>query len=229
MAASRPVAKPASRPAAATNPAWVALFDGSGMQRWAVVQGRADFRDGVIRMDAAGGDVTLLANGVDLRDGVLEAQLRRRDSQLLPGPFTIGLRLVMQWNWSSLYFVCRPEQVEVCRGTSLVHCPVPEYIEKLPPDQGLELWRFEMHDDLVVGYRNGQKVISYTDSQPAGGSITLTASHCDVDVLWVRYKPAESDLRRLATRPAILLRLGAPRPASGPASRPSSQPATRPK
>ena len=224
-AASRLVRKPASRPAASMPSDWVTLFDGSGMQRWAVVQGKADCRDGAIRMAAGGNDVTLLANGVDLRDGVLEVTLRRRDSQLLTGPLTIGLRLVMQWNWSSLYFVCRPDQVEVCRGTSLVRFPAPEYIAQFLPEQGVEVWRFEMQDGRVVAFRNGQKVITYADSQPAAGSITLTASHCDVDVLAVRYKPAQSDLRRLATRPAIVFRFGASRPSS----RPASQPATKPK
>ena len=200
--ATRPAHKATSRPPAPTRSPWVTLLDGTGLERWAVVRGKAACRDGVIRMDASGSDVTLLANGVDLRDGVLEVELRRRASQLLPGPVTVGLRLVMQWNWSSLYFVCRPEQVEVCRGSSQVQCPAPEYIEKLQPEQGVETWRFEMRDGQVLGFRDGQKVISYADTQPAGGSITLTASHCDVDVLSVRYRPSESDLNRLATRPA---------------------------
>lgn len=223
--ATRPVRKPASRPAAATQPTWVTLFDGSGMQRWAVVQGKADCRDGALRMGAAGNDVTIVASGVDLRDGVLEVTLRRRDGQLLPGPVTIGLRLVMQLSWSSLYFVCRPDQVEVCRGSALVHFPAPEFIATFPPEPGVEVWRFEMQDDRIVGYRNGQRVIRYADAHPVAGSITLTASHCDVDVLSVRYKPAESDLRRLATRPAIVLRFGSSRPTS----RPAAQPGTKPK
>ena len=224
-AASRPSRKPASRPAASTQPTWVTLFDGSGMRRWAVVQGKADCRDGAMRMGAAGNDVTVVANGVDLRDGVLEVTLRRRDSQLLPGPVTIGLRLVMQLSWSSLYFVCRPDQVEVCRGSALVRFPTPEFIATFPPEPGAEVWRFEMQDDLIVGYRNGRKVIRYADTHPVAGSVTLTASHCDVDVLSVRYKPAESDLRRLATRPAIALRFGSSRPTS----RPAAQDATKPK
>ncbi len=212
IAASRPAITassgrtPASRPAA-SQPGWVSLFDGQDMDRWLVAQGSAKLADGVIGLRGAAKDATILARGVSLGDGEVEVSFRRRGSATGNEPFTIGLRLAMQLNWTSLYFVCRPGSVEVCRGSSVVNRPSPEdscQLEPLAADagDGREVWRFVLKGQIVDCYRDGRKLLSYADTQPISGNIALTASRCNVDVLAVRYLATGNPTSRPASRPA---------------------------
>ena len=181
---------PASAPAEpATAATWMSLFDGKSLGHWTVLQGAAWVQDAAILMQGQDSDVTLLANAVCLRNAQVEVRLRRRAPSSNAGPFTVGLRLMMQLDWSSLYFVIRPESLEVCRGSRKLMFPGPEQSRKLRMTEGVETWRFVMEEAAIDCYRDGVKVISYADTSPGAGAIALTASKCDIQVLAVRWKP----------------------------------------
>ncbi|HUU21051.1 MAG TPA: hypothetical protein VM389_00820 [Phycisphaerae bacterium] len=173
---------------------WVPLFDGKQMRQWAVLQGEATAEDGVIVINADGRRIsTIAARTVHLRNGELELTVRRRAAAEPDAPYTIALRTTVLWRWSSIYFVCRPEYLDVCNGSC--DDPFPREARRVPlaPADGAEVWRFVMDEGTIDCYRFGQKIVTYRDAGPCSGTIALTADRCALEVLDVRYLPAAEE------------------------------------
>jgi len=168
---------------------WISLFNGRDLNAWKVVQGTAQVREGSIVLDGRNGDVTILASSVDLQDGIVEVHALRRP-QPQEDPYTVSVRLTMKINWSAIYFVCRPQQLEVCRGSAWHRFPAPESIEPIERSGQAEVWRFVLKGGTIDCYRGGKKITSYQDASPQSGTIALTASKCQLEISQVRYKPA---------------------------------------
>jgi hypothetical protein len=69
------------------------------------------------------------------------------------------------------------------------------------------VWRFVLDGSTVECYRNGRKILSYVDVQPASGNIALTASQCDIEVLAVRYLALPQPSAQPTSAPATKLPL----------------------
>jgi hypothetical protein len=177
----------------APQPAWVNLMDSTRVKQWKVIQGAASLDSNAILLNTgAGRDTTILAEGVDLQDGEVELEFRRLESPLHDMPVTIALRLPVRIDWTSVYIICRPEQVEACRGSALRRQPPAEHVQRMDKAQASpEVWRFVMTGGLVECFRFGRKVLSYVDPRPRAGTIALTASNCGVTVSAIRYRPVE--------------------------------------
>ena len=171
---------------------WVSVFDGTGMGGWRIVQGSVTCAQGVMVLDGRERDATVIARGVHLRDGVVEVTARREPAENNDGPYTVALRLPVRLNWRSIYFVCRPAYLEVCRGSALRPFPPVERTVHYEPAGKPEAWRFVMNAGSIECYRFGRKILSYEDPDPCGGSIAVTASRCRIEILAVRYLRART-------------------------------------
>jgi hypothetical protein len=169
---------------------WIPLFDGRGMRHWRVLQGSVSCRSGIMVLDGRKKDASILARGVKLKNGTVEIALWRKNPEANAGPYTVALRLPFRLSWHSIYFVCRPDNVEVCRATSACPCPPPERKATFEKTDRPEWWRFVMNGRTIDCYRSGQEVLSYADANPSSGTIGLTASRCQIEVLNIRYQPA---------------------------------------
>lgn len=180
----------ASRPASA--PAeWTSLLEPAAMKRWKVVQGSASFDGGVIALHSGNGvETTILADGLSFRDGVLEVDIQRPVDMPDNAPLTVALRLALRIDWSSVYIVCRPQRVDACRGSAFCRRPeVAEHFEDIPKvATGYERWRFELTDGQMECFRDGVRVLKYTDKDPRAGTIALTAAGCKTIITALRYK-----------------------------------------
>jgi hypothetical protein len=173
-------------------PQWINLMDESRIKRWRVIKGTASFDDGVIVLNSgSSADASIMADGVDLKDGAVEIEMHRRHASRDDAPITVALRLVPRIDFSSVYIVCRPEQVEACRSAIFNSQPGAEFIAKIPKaERPPEVWRFVMTGGRIDCFRFGQKVLTYADPNPRHGTIALTASNCRVLVSAVRYMPS---------------------------------------
>jgi len=174
------------------NGSWVDLSPQAGnLGRWRVLQqGKVTCEDGVMVLHGRGSDASVVADGVNLGDGVLEVKLLRGTGWADAGPCTVAVRLLAGVNWRALYLVCRPGSIEACKASSLCWFPPPEQRACFAAIQGPEVWRFALNGSEVRCYRCGKKVLSYVDCNPCGGTIGLTASRCQIKVLGIRYRPA---------------------------------------
>jgi hypothetical protein len=172
------------------DPRWVSLFDGTGTGRWAVLKGRAEASDGAMVLNPRGGKTTTaLARGLSLKDGEVEVEVLRAEGAGNRGPYTICLRLAARLlDWSAIYFVCRPHQLEVCRGSSAGRFPSPEHVVPIPVPRRLETWRFVLRGGQIECYRFGRKLLTYSDARPRSGTVGITADGCQVAVRAVRYR-----------------------------------------
>lgn len=169
---------------------WTSLFNGRDLTGWRVAQGSAECRDGAIVLHGDRGDTTIVATVPEATDGEVEVSIRRPPAPEHAGPFTVGLRATRSLAWQAVYFVCRPERVEVCRGSYLRWFPAPEKTARYARADGTERWRFVLAGGRIRCHRNGREVLTYTDPDPRPGTIALTASGCRISVLSVRRAPA---------------------------------------
>lgn len=170
---------------------WTDLLpDGREMASWRVIQGSATYQDGALILDGRKTDASVLARGVMLRDGTVEVEVLRAPPDSNAGPYTVGLRLPAEPFWQSIYFVCRPDNVETCRATWRAPCPPPEKKATFDATRRPEVWRFVMKGRNIHCYRLGRKVLSRTDPDPRAGSIGITASRCRIEIRSVRCRPA---------------------------------------
>ena len=181
---------PRNPPVQPDEAAWIVLFDGRGMSGWKVLQGSATCEGGPIILDGRKKDTTIVARGVNLKNGTVEVELVRKGPADGTGPYTVALRLPVRITWGSIYFVCRPDNVEACRATWRERFPPPEQKARFEKTEGPETWRFVMKDRTIECYRLGRKILSYIDRDPRGGTIGITASRCRIELLSVRYRPA---------------------------------------
>ena len=173
---------------AASRTGWISLYDGRDMRSWQVIRGSAACDNGALVLDGRRNDATILAKGVDLRNGTVEVRARRRGPAPNAGPFTVALRLPLRVNWQSVYFVCRPESVETCRASWRKQMPSPDGRASIELVHEPELWRFVMDERAVRCFRDGREVICCTDPDPRAGSVAMTAARCRVEILSVRYR-----------------------------------------
>ena len=175
---------------------WVCLTDGNCMAGWRVLQGNARSDTGAIALLASSGQKsTILAEGTRMKNGVVEVVVRHREGWDALGPYTIALRVKRSLNWSSLYFVCRPESLEICRGSRFNPIPSPQIAAQFERSDGPERWRFILADTRVECFRFDRKVLSYTDAEPVEGVLAITSDGCDMDVLSVWYSSAEEAVK----------------------------------
>lgn len=170
------------------DPEWTVLFDGQDAGRWRVLQGSVTVHRGAMVLDGREGDATILAPDVDLRNGTVEMEVRRADSARDAGPYTVALRLAQRLAWRSIYFVCRPETLQACRGSWRDPWPSPDHNVPVEKTDRTELWRFVLDEGLIHCYRFGKRVLSYADADPCAGAIAMTASRCRIEVLRIRYQ-----------------------------------------
>jgi len=179
-------------PASVPGAEWVSLAPAAGMGLWRSVQGSASARDGrIVVHDGQPGRSTIVARGVNLRNGAVEVHVRRAAPGEPDAPYTVSLRAGGWLNWSSIYFICRPTWLEVCRGSAT--CPHPRTVraaEYEHPNGRAEQWRFVLNEGFIECFRFGERVYVYRDARPKAGTIALTADHCALEVLGVRYRPA---------------------------------------
>ena len=170
---------------------WIDLLPpGAALAPWRVLQGSPAVENGVLVLDGRSSDVTIVARDVDIENGTVEMKILRPDPALNAGPCTAAVRLTASINWGAVYFVCRPDSLEVCRASWLHRFPPPERKVTFRSARRPEVWRFVMKDRTIECYRSGRKMLSYADAEPRAGTIGLTASRCRVELLGVRYRPA---------------------------------------
>lgn len=168
---------------------WVSLFDGKSLTDWAAIQGKAWLEKNAIAMSPEKGSrSSLVYNTLKLRDGLLEVITHRQEEKENDGPITVTLRLQTGLRWSGIYFVCRRDSIEACRGSAWTKFPKPQRRSELTPAEGEIVWRFEMRDRLIHCYRNGQKVLTYEDASPEAGTLAVTADSADIRIPTIRYK-----------------------------------------
>ena len=188
----RPAAPPEPRPA---NAAWVTLFDGNSLAGWRVVQGEARLEDGhMVLLGSPGHKCTVVAEELTMRDGTIEMLVCHDANCQNVGPYTVALRLKRSIEWSSVYCVSRPDTLEMCRGSTFNRQPCPQAQARYEMHDSPETWRFEMRGDEITCYRFGQKVLNYTDLEPAKGTVAITADGCRLRVISVRCLPADAPL-----------------------------------
>ncbi len=170
---------------------WAELFDGNSMKGWRIIQGDARIEGSeMVLLGSPGRKATVMVDDLTLRDGAVEVVVRHDEQCVVPGPYTVALRLKRSLDWSCIYCVSRRDNLEMCRGSSFNRLPSPQMQVWYEMQDTPESWRFEMHNDLVDCYRFGQKVIQYVDLQPAHGTIAITADGCRLHVVAARYRPA---------------------------------------
>ena len=103
----------------------------------------------------------------------------------------MAVRLPLRPDWSGVYFVCRLERVEVCKGSHRCPCPEPARTVRVPRADGPVRWRFVLDATDLECRRQGVKVLEYTDAVPQAGAVTITAVDCRVEVRFARYGRAE--------------------------------------
>ncbi len=168
---------------------WREVFPGTGRSDWLVVRGDAD-HDGdvlVLNPDARGRSVIVFGRP-NLRDATIEVEVLRLAPEKDAGPYTVTTRLGGLLNWSGIYFVCRPESVEACRGSASKEFPDTEASGTFDKTTGVEKWRFEMLGQRIHCYRDGRKVVTYDDERPRAGKLAITADRCRVEIRRVRYR-----------------------------------------
>ncbi len=181
-----------STESAGENASWIDLSPGSGsVSRWRALQGKITCKDGVMTLHGRDRDASIVAEGVNLGNGTLEVKVSRGPDRADAGPCTVAVRLLVGINWRGLYFVCRPGSIEACRASSSCWFPPPEQRARFARIPGPELWRFTLNGAEVQCYRCGKNVLSYVDPNPCSGTIGLTASRCQIEVLGIRYRPAQ--------------------------------------
>lgn len=173
-------------------PKWVTLFDGRSMDGWRVVQGEACLEDGhMVLPSSPGRKCTVVAQDLCMRDGTIEVQVAQDANCPDPGPYTVALRLKRSLEWSSVYCVSRRDTLEMCRGSTFNRQPFPQASARCEVNDSPERWRFEMHGEEITCYRFGQRVLSYSDLEPAKGTVAITADGCRLHVISVRCLPAD--------------------------------------
>jgi hypothetical protein len=185
---------PAGRPA---DDGWVSLSGPDCRRRWTTVQGRAEFAgERIVLNPDVRGRSTIVAPGVSLRNGAIDVAVRRLPGGVADAPYTFGLRTTCLWAWRSIYFVCRPDHVDVCRGHARDHFPARALCASYPPADGPERWRFVMREGVIDCYRFDEKVISYPDDDIRRGTLALTADSCALEIIELRYRPAATKADR---------------------------------
>lgn len=167
-------------------------MDGNSTKGWRVVAGKAQSRNGAIQLTPlVGKKATMLAEGVQLKNGTVEVTIAHPAGCDDPGPYTVGLRSKWSLQWSSIYCVCRPDHLELCRGSSSDNQPAAQAVAHYARSSRPEQWRFVMTDGKIDCYRFGRKVLTYDDVGPNEGTIAITTDGCDLEILAARYLPAD--------------------------------------
>ena len=174
-------------PTGARSP-WTELFDGRSMTGWSVSRGLAQVRGGVIVLDGRAAPSTI-THERQLPDGLLEADVWRREGDGDGGHYAIGMRGLASPDSSQVQVRCWPSRTDVQRlslgaaatlqATTVTATRWPEY------------WRFSLDGGSIQVHRFGEPVLTFTDPSPQPGTVALTADGCLVEIRGFRYRPLE--------------------------------------
>ncbi|MFW6062268.1 MAG: family 16 glycoside hydrolase, partial [Planctomycetota bacterium] len=170
---------------------WRRLFTGRSMDGWWAVRGEAHLQDGAMLVNEdTDGNAIVVKRGLRVKNGLVEAVVTRLAGAPV-APYTLSLRVAMQLNWSSIYCICYPERLKICRGGAGEQNPACDVAGRFERADRPEIWRFAMQGERIDAYRFGERVASYQDSDPTSGSVAITADGCRILVHDVRYRPLE--------------------------------------
>ncbi len=169
---------------------WTVLFDGRELGGWRLLSGCMELEGGAISLNHPFCGMTIvLAEEVRFRDGEVEVTLEPLPTSRPMQPYVIALRSRVSLNWSSLYFICYPDRMEVARGSARLPNPPPELTVYYEPVESVLTWRFVLRDRLVEVYRLGTWVATYYDEHPQSGTLAIGADGWGLHVLNVRVRP----------------------------------------
>jgi hypothetical protein len=183
-----PPAEPACPPA---DGAWRTLYDGTNPDCWHRVQGQVAFAEDRLILGGREGTSTVLAPGFRFKNGVIEVRALRSGGDRLDGPWTVSLRIPLRPDWTSLAFVCWPGRLEARPVDWRNHWPDPLAQARFTPADRPRTWRFILKDGAVRALLGGRHILTAADPDPVAGTLGLTSHRCRIEVLSVRYRPAE--------------------------------------
>jgi hypothetical protein len=173
---------------------WRTIFNGEGLGGWRLVRGCFDLDDGAIALNHPFCGMSIVfAEKVSFRDGEVEVTLLPIPTSRPMQPYVIALRSRVSFNWSSLYFTCYPDHLEVARGSARSPNPPAEMTVYYEPVPDVVVWRFLLQGSRIDVYRLGVPVATYYDWRPQRGTIAIGTDGWGLHVLRVRVRTADEE------------------------------------